>query len=114
MVMLWIGRSQLLKVFESCPCSLTTCSCPQGEGLLEAAELAPIVSHIVVALLALREAAHFARGNRNNCLQLDALGQDILRIFDSDGVPLCITICGAAHAIRTHESNPGDSYTETW
>ena len=57
----------------------------QGGGLLEAAERAPIVSHIVMALLGLREAAHFAKGNRNNCLQLDALGQDILRVFDFHG-----------------------------
>lgn len=38
-----------------------------------------------MALLGLREAAHFAKGNRNNCLQLDALGQDILRVFDFHG-----------------------------
>lgn len=52
------------------------------------------MSHIVVALLGLREAAHFAKGNRNNCLQLDALGQDILRVFDFHGAAMqaCVAV----------------------
>ena len=43
------------------------------------------MSHIIIELATLREAAHFSKGNRGNCLQLDALGQDITRVFDSQG-----------------------------
>lgn len=43
------------------------------------------MSHIIIELATLREAAHFSKGNRGNCLQLDALGQDITRVFDNQG-----------------------------
>lgn len=65
---------------------LTPCAAAaQGEGLLKASELVPVASHIIMALLDLREGAASAKGNRANCLQLEAFGQDIMRAFDFHG-----------------------------
>ena len=52
---------------------------------MEAAERTPIVSHIVATLSELRAAAAAAKGDRANCAQLDAFGQDIMRAFDFHG-----------------------------
>lgn len=56
-----------------------------GHGLVRAAEAAPIVGMIVGALWDLHDAAVNAKGNRSNVQQLDAFGQDILRMFEFRG-----------------------------
>lgn len=57
-----------------------------GHGLVRAAEAAPIVGMIVGALWDLHDAAGNAKGNRANVAQLDAFGQDVLRMFEFRGV----------------------------
>ena len=57
----------------------------QGMGLVQATERSPIVGHIIGALWELHDLVQSAKGNWANCQQLDAYGQDILRVFDAEG-----------------------------
>lgn len=41
------------------------------------------------------------KGNRANCIQLNAYGQDILRVFDAEGTPLPF-LCDVSKDIHKH------------
>lgn len=57
----------------------------QGSGLVSAAERTPIMAHMVSALAEITDLATAAKGNRCNCLQLEAFSQDVARAFDFHG-----------------------------
>ncbi|KAK9810553.1 hypothetical protein WJX73_000223 [Symbiochloris irregularis] len=74
----------------------------QGIGLVEATQRAPIVGHIIGALWEGHDLVQQALGNRINCSQLGAYGQDILRVFDAEGKRLAFIDSAALSQLLQH------------